>query len=314
MADIGRELKNLQAIVFNLSQGSVQSVQAGTNVTITGSPQNPIINSTASSAGVSSLTVDGDGLLVNQSTGAVEIKNTGVTELLAGTGISVSSSFGSITINNTGITSLSAGTGISVSGSTITNTGITSLTAGAGISVSGSTITNNGVRSVTAGTNVTVTGTANNPIINVSPAPLPAGVAIDINSQSYDFTNPSLLANCVLYSSSPLQTTGITINFPTYAQLVSTYGANAIIPFTIGNLSQNQAAPNQTVYLTCNNDTNPASVYFNQSNDGTGWVTTNPTPSTSTFVLSRGSMWKATVVLDSVRQDAFYCFTWLTYL
>ena len=252
----------------------VQSITAGTNITLGGTSTDPIINSTATTTGVSSLT--------------------------AGTGISVSSSTGAITVGNTGVLSLTAGTNVSLTG-----------TAQNPIINSSST----GVQSVSAGTNTTITGTATNPIINLSPAPLPTGVAININGGNYDFTNVSLLANCILYSSVPIFNSGITLNFPTYAQLVSTYGADAVIPFTIGNLFQNTVAPNQTVYLTCINDTNPASVYFNQNNDGANYVANNPTPSTvNNIVLSRGSLWRCVVVLDSVKASAFYNFQWLTYL
>ena len=290
---IARELNNLQAQISQLEEGTVVALQAGANIAITGSQQYPIISATGVASGVSSLTAGGAGLLVSPSTGSVIIKNTGVTSLTAGTGVSVSNTTGAITINNTGITSLTAGTGISVSGSTITN---------------------NGVRSITAGTNVSITGTANNPIVNLAPSPLPAGVAINLNGGNYDFTNPALLANCILYSSVPIYNSGITINFPTYAQLVATYGANAVIPFTIGNLNQNQAPPLQTVYLTCSNDSNPATVNFTQSVSSGNWVADNKTPSTSNFVLQRGCFWRGTVILDSVQGQAMICLTWLSFM
>lgn len=266
------ELNNLESQVQQAGSSGVQTITAGTNITITGTPQNPTINSTATTSGVSSLS--------------------------AGSGIAVSSSTGAITVSNTGVISLTAGTGISLSGS-----------------ATAPTVSASGVQSVSAGTNCTITGTATNPIVNLSTAPLPAGVAININGGNYDFTNVSLLANCILYSSVPIFNSGITLNFPTYAQLVATYGADAVIPFTIGNLFQNTVAPNQIVYLTCINDTNPASVYFNQNNDGANYVANNPTPSTvNNIVLSRGSLWRCIVVLDSVKASAFYNFQWLTYL
>jgi hypothetical protein len=251
----------------------VQSITAGTNITLGGTATDPIINSTAT---------------------------TGVSSLTAGTGISVSSATGAITVGNTGVLSLTAGTNVSLTG-TAQNPIINS--------------TSTGVQSVSAGTNTTITGTATNPIINLSPSPLPAGVSINVNGGNYDFTNVSLLANCILYSSVPIFNSGITLNFPTYAQLVATYGANAVIPFTIGDLFQNTVSPNQPIYLTCINDTNPASVYFNQNNNGSGFVATNPSPSTvNNYVLSRGSLWRCIVVLDSVNASAFYNFQWLTYL
>lgn len=229
---------------------------------------------------------------------------------------------------SSGVQSITAGTNITLGGTatdpiinSTATTGVQSVSAGTNTTITG-TATNpivnatfSGVQTVSAGTNTTITGTATNPIINLSPAPLPAGVAININGGNYDFTNVSLLANCILYSSVPIFNSGITLNFPTYAQLVSTYGADAVIPFTIGNLFQNTVAPNQIVYLTCINDTNPASVYFNQNNDGANYVANNPTPSSvNNIVLSRGSLWRCVVVLDSVKASAFYNFQWLTYL
>jgi len=251
----------------------VQSITAGTNITLGGTATDPIINSTAT---------------------------TGVASITAGTGVSVNQSTGAVTVQNTGVITLTAGTNVSLTG-TATNPVVNASFSG--------------VQSISAGTNTTITGTATNPIINLSPSPLPAGVSINVNGGNYDFTNPALLANCIIYSSVPIFSAGITLNFPTYAQLVATYGANAVIPFTIGNLFQNELAPLQQVFLTCLNDTNPASVYFNQNNNGANYVADNPTPSTvNNIVLSRGSLWRCIVVLDSVRADAFYNFQWLTFL
>lgn len=292
MSQVTRDINNLQAQISNLTKGSVVSVLGGTNVTITGSAQYPVVNVSGVASGVSSLTAGGAGLLVSPSTGDVIIKNTGVTSLTAGTGVSVSNTSGDITINNTGITS---------------------LTAGSGIAVRGSTITNSGVLSLTAGTNTTITGTSQNPVINAVNPVIPSGSSINVGGLSYDFaTNPSLLANCIIYSSVPLASAGITINFPTYAQLVSTYGANAVIPFTVGNM--NQQTPQEVVYLTVTGDSSPVSCFFNQSVVGGAWVANTKQPSTTTFYLTAGNLWRGTVVLDSVLQHAYYCFTWMTNL
>jgi len=67
----------------------VQSITAGTNITLGGTSADPIINSTAT---------------------------TGVSSLTAGTGISVSSATGAITVGNTGVLSLTAGTNVSLTG------------------------------------------------------------------------------------------------------------------------------------------------------------------------------------------------------
>lgn len=313
------EINNLESQIYTGGGSGVQSVSAGTNITITGTAVNPIINSIAGA--VSSLSA-GAGIAVNQTTGAITVRNTGVLSIIEGSGIKTDASTGNITIENIGVNAVSSGTGISISGSTqtpiITNTGVNAITGGTGITITGTStnpiIASTGVQTITAGTNTTITGTATNPIINAINPAIPSGASINVNGGNYAFSNPALLANCIIYSSVPIYNSGITIDFPTYAQLVATYGANAVIPFTIGNLNQNTVAPNQTVYLTCNNDTNPASVYFNQSVSGGNWVADNPTPSTSDFVLSRGCLWKGTVILDSVKQSAFYCLSWLSFL
>ncbi len=71
--------------------------------------------------------IAGDGISVDQATGAVTITNTGVLSLLAGAGISVDQATGTVTIANTGVTSIIAGSGISVDAATgdvtVTNTG-----------------------------------------------------------------------------------------------------------------------------------------------------------------------------------------------
>ena len=114
MSQIDRRINNIEAQIAGLyGSTGVQSVVAGTNVTITGSPSNPIINSTGSS-GVSSI-VAGSGISVSGTT-TVTVANTGITALVAGTGISVSGS----TINNTGVLSVSAGTNTTITG-TATN-------------------------------------------------------------------------------------------------------------------------------------------------------------------------------------------------
>jgi hypothetical protein len=65
-----------------------------------------------------------------------------VSSVSAGAGISVNQSTGAVTVRNTGVISLTPSTGIGLSGSnnlTITNTGVTSLVAGSNITLSGAT-------------------------------------------------------------------------------------------------------------------------------------------------------------------------------
>ena len=130
--------------------GGVDSVIAGTAISITGSSTNPVVN------------------------------NIGVTAAVAGTGIGVSGATGNVTISNTGVLALTAGTNVTITGTASnpiinsSNPGgtLTGITAGTGIAVSGSapspTVSNTGVLSVAAGTNVTITGSASNPTINAT--------------------------------------------------------------------------------------------------------------------------------------------------
>ena len=76
----------------------VQSITAGTNITLGGTSTDPIINSTATTTGVSSLTA-GTGISVSSSTGAITVGNTGVLSLTAGTNVSLTGTAQNPTIN-----------------------------------------------------------------------------------------------------------------------------------------------------------------------------------------------------------------------
>ena len=97
------------------------------------------------------LSGSGIGLSVNSSSDSIEIDNTGILSVVAGSGISASTINGIATVTNAGVRSLQSttalpanratGTGINITGSTgdnlrITNTGVISVTAGLGITVS----------------------------------------------------------------------------------------------------------------------------------------------------------------------------------
>ena len=291
MSQIDRRINNIEAQIAGLyGSTGVQSVVAGTNVTITGSPSNPIINSTGSS---------------------------GVSSIVAGSGISVSGTT-TVTVANTGITALVAGTGISVSGSTINNTGITSLVAGTGISVSGSTINNTGVQTLTAGSGVTLTGTAQNPIVSASYSPPTSGTIFDFAGGPVVVIPVNQINECVIINSLPTAppTIQIVMNVPNYTALVAQFGANAVVHFTIGNL-QNGLMP--TSMLVSSVPASPAnSTRF--SNNLEGGVASNPQPlqmlgsyadpySFPTACLAQ--MFRVSIVIDSVYQRATYCLTWL---
>jgi hypothetical protein len=113
------ELNNLESqITHGGGGGGVQTVSAGTNITITGTTTNPIINSSAS-GGVISLTA-GSGLSVSSSTGAITVGNTGVLSITAGAGISLTGTTQNPSISALGVQSVSAGTNTTITG-TATN-------------------------------------------------------------------------------------------------------------------------------------------------------------------------------------------------
>ena len=78
-------------------------------------------------------------LTVTSTNDQINITNTGVTSLVAGTAMAVSSSTGAVTVNNAGVTAITAGLGMSrntaTGAVTIVNTGIIDVDAGTGISV-----------------------------------------------------------------------------------------------------------------------------------------------------------------------------------
>ena len=78
-------------------------------------------------------------LTVTSTNDQINISNTGVTSLVAGTAMAISSATGSVTVNNTGVTAITAGLGMSRNTSTgavtIVNEGIVDVDAGLGISV-----------------------------------------------------------------------------------------------------------------------------------------------------------------------------------
>jgi hypothetical protein len=97
------------------------------------------------------LSGSGISLAVNSASDSIEIDNTGVLSVAAGSGMSVATASGTATVTNAGVRSLqsttalpagrSTGAGINITGSTgdnlrITNTGVISVTGGFGITVS----------------------------------------------------------------------------------------------------------------------------------------------------------------------------------
>ena len=78
-------------------------------------------------------------LTVTSTNDQINITNTGVTSLVAGTAMAISAATGAVTVNNTGVTAITAGLGMSrntaTGAVTIVNEGIVDVDAGNGISV-----------------------------------------------------------------------------------------------------------------------------------------------------------------------------------
>jgi len=77
-----------------------------------------ILNGGGGGGGGVTSAIAGNGISVDQATGAVTISNSGVIALLAGAGIAVDQSAGTVTIDNAGVTSIIAGDGINIDQST----------------------------------------------------------------------------------------------------------------------------------------------------------------------------------------------------
>lgn len=129
----------------------VLSITAGTNITNTGTSQNPILNASGS---------------------------TGVASVSAGTGITVTGTGTNPIVNNAGVITAGVGTGITNTGTStnpiFANSGVISITAGTNITNTGTAANpilnssaSGGVATVTAGKNMFNTGTSTNPIISL---------------------------------------------------------------------------------------------------------------------------------------------------
>lgn len=193
----------------------VQTVTAGTNVSITGSGTNPIINAFPGTVVVSSIeglsgavNLIGNNITITTSGQDITLSATGsgYPNITAGVGISVTGTAADPVITNLNPSpsypAISAGSGITVGGTAsapvITNTNPTpvypAISAGAGISVTGTAaapiITNtasSGYPNITGGAGITVGGTAAAPIItNTNPTliSLSAGSGISINNSN----------------------------------------------------------------------------------------------------------------------------------
>jgi hypothetical protein len=161
--------KNIGFGIINITDSNtVRATTVNDTVTFVGSPGLSIgsISGTKtitwSFNGVISLSA-GNGIQVNNSSGAVTVTNTGILAVSSGNGISVATVNGNTTVTNTGILNVNAGNGISVGtangNATVTNTGILNVNAGNSINVvvtnGNATVTNTFTETVYNGGNAT---------------------------------------------------------------------------------------------------------------------------------------------------------------
>jgi len=174
--------------------GGVQSVGAGTNITISGTSTNPVVNAVA---GVSAL----EGLQgsINLVGVGCSVSATSTTDITINVPVpptapvsSVAGATGAITMTGTGCSINGSGSAITIDVPVATVLNITGTAPAITISepTTGTfNVENTGVNTITAGTNCTITGTPQNPVINTSgvlgvntiatnPAPSPLGLAI----------------------------------------------------------------------------------------------------------------------------------------
>ena len=165
------------------SGNAVASVNAGSNITITGTPTAPIVN--AIQTGVSSITAASGtygsgvgGIFIGGTSSAATVANTGILSVTAGTGIATGGTAANPTISNAGVLSVASGVGITTGGTAanpfLVNAGTVSVAITGGTQISAYnlaggastlTIPSNFVTSVTAGTGIATGGTAANPTI-----------------------------------------------------------------------------------------------------------------------------------------------------
>ena len=182
--------------ITTITNNGVLALQAGSNVTIGGTANNPIINAAGS---LNNLTA-GKGISITNATGPnATITNSGVVGLEAGGGVTITETGAgtgvfNISASGGGGTVLSVtgqGAGISVTPNTgavvVQNTGVTSITGTAG-NITATTATGgvtlnigaNVLTNITAGTGITVGGTGNTRSITAAVANVTAGAGINV--------------------------------------------------------------------------------------------------------------------------------------
>lgn len=181
-----------------LPSNIVQSLTAGTDISITGTSSNPTINYIGAGGG-------------------------GVASVSAGTGINITGSATNPMVNNTGVLGLTAGTDINITGTAqnpIINYiggaggGVATVSAGTAISITGTPTdpiinyvggVGGGVDTVVAGTNIILSGTVANPQVNLSNnVEIPDGGYIGIGGSNIPVPIP--LVNCLRMYKNPTRT------------------------------------------------------------------------------------------------------------
>jgi hypothetical protein len=279
----------------------------------------------ATNGGGSSITsiVGGAGIGVSGST-AITITNTGVRTLTSGgTGITIGGTTTDRTVSNTGVLSLTAGTNITLGGTAqnpVINSavdGIQTITAGTNITLTGTAtdpIINSavdGVQTLTAGANVSITGTTANPIISATSSPLPTPqTPRDFAGASTITITSAQMANAVFYSSVSYSTGTITVNLPSYADMLATYGAQKLVPFYWGNIN---IGSGQLVNINLSTLGNANLIWVNVPIQGNSapvslqnYFSGHPTP----FALPTLQIWNGTAYIDDVSGTVSYNFAW----
>lgn len=256
----------------------VNSITAGTDISLTGTAPDYTINNTAPDQIVS--ITSGTGISVTGTYPNFTVDNT-ITQytdadarlaLSAGTGISYDNTTGVITNSEPDqIVGLTGGTDISVTGTypnftidyTGTNTGVTSIIAGTGISVDQATgavtVTNTDpdqVVSLTAGTGISVTGTYPN-------------FTIDSTITQYTDADARLSLSAgtgISYDN----TTGVITNSEPDQVVSLTGGTDISVTGTYPNFTIDNDAPDQIVSLTGGTDIGVTGTYPNFTIDYTG--------------------------------------------
>jgi hypothetical protein len=219
-----------------------------------------------------------------------------------------------------GITAIIAGAGITTSGSTaitITNNGVRTLTAGTNITIGGTAnapVINSavdGVQTLTAGANVVISGTTANPIISAtsSPLPTPQTPRDFAGASTITITAPEV-ANAIFYSTVSYSTGTLTVNLPSYADMLATYGGQKLVPFYWGNLN---IGSGQLVDINLSTLGNANLIWVNVPIQGNSapvslqnYFSGHPTP----FALPTLQIWNGTAYIDDVSGTVSYNFAW----